>query len=956
MIPTLPPDLRIIDNENNVFRNRRADVDLGDRIGHYSNAAQVVLGYFQSITPDSLEHLYSSEIASPLIAAGRILDTASAELFRTAKEKAQPEIIEGAIATGLIAAQAHAFYGNFPAAETIGKRFVGHEKYLSAFQLCALCCAAPSLVGQVSPFLQNIKDAKDFIEALEAFLNSGEAAREDVARGLFLRLRGLLETAFDHAVWMSCEICFQQLINLSLAKMLPEVLGPSSATYIPLLAKAGIKALLPPQFLAFRRPQLIQGVNNAIISLPTSTGKTLLSELCIISSVSAPGRIGVFVVPYVALGRQIASRVSSILPDDWKVVKLFGGFKQSGISESAEFKYFIVATPERLDAFLRFSSASFSKIDCVVFDEAHLIEGGQRGARIEGLIARLLMSQRKGDCGRLLVVSAVVPNTERLATWIGATEDSQIKNMWSPSCRRLAVWHADGRLAWYHSGDPVTPPGATSDEAIAAIKLPWPNKIFLNRYDFGEQRYYREANDENLVYLCHYMWDRYREPILCVCSTRESSRKTAAKLGARFEPLETITGEIQKAIDLIVTQYAYYTHLLGALKRGVAYHNASLPHDLRATIEDAARCKELRCVVSTTTLAEGVDLPFRVTVIADWLRYKGDKQVPYSPLLIRNISGRCGRVGYFTEGDIVIYDNPLGEPQFKAIGRKEDWQKRVFFSRDDQGIESVLQTDFGDSTIRAAFASQYLAAIAENPGTDHIESEFTKSLFIEAQNTGAHVSPFISAVTEDLLSGDMPFASRNSPIQLNEIGRSVNQTGFCPSSCRKILVELQTVVATDDIELAFTLLGLLGDLPEQGDGKFSKLVQREKYNREPDREKKQRPPKTLVRIENLPVLLSHWLEGMQPIDIFATLPLVQKSKRVPAFAEWREGLDQVSDWDAEFDKFCDFLRSTVFEFLPWLLRACSLLDPYVKPDRGVDWMRIAERYQRDSTATKKEEE
>ena len=70
--------------------------------------------------------------------------------------------------------------------------------------------------------------------------------------------------------------------------------------------------------------------------------------------------------------------------------------------------------------------------------------------------------------------------------------------------------------------------------------------------------------------------------------------------------------------------------------------------------------RALKVVAATTTLAEGVDLPFRVTILADWLTFDGDKSRPMESLLFKNIAGRCGRAGQFTEGDTIIFDNPVG--------------------------------------------------------------------------------------------------------------------------------------------------------------------------------------------------------------------------------------------------------------------------------------------------------
>jgi helicase len=962
MIPDLPEELRIVATENNVFRLRRSGLEIGELFEQYSNAAQVVLGYFQNVTEDRLHLLYDTKVASPLIAAGRILDADSAEQFANLSPdrdgKYDDDALQSAISTGLLAMLGHSFYGNFPASTTIAKRFVGFESNLTEFQICSICCASPESIGHFLQYVTEGYPPHQFLEMLETFLVTGDKTRQDRLQAAFLDLNAICDTAFDRAVWLNTRITLAHLIKLSVARLLPEILGPSSLKYIPLFAKTGIKAFLPPQYLAICNSKLVESGANGVLCLPTSSGKTLLSELCILAAVKSKGRIGVFVVPYVALGRQIAERVAKHLPPDWKVIRLFGGFKDPGLSTELNHKLFIVATPERLDAFLRYSDDPFSRIDCLIFDEAHQIENGVRGARMEGLIARVRLAQAKHKL-RLVLVSAVVPNSNDMANWVSAEDETTVNHQWSPNCRRISVWTSNEKLIWCHSNDAVSPASTVPNRVIASIDLPWPNKINVFKYDYGEERYFRDANFENLAYLCEYMYLREKEPVLCVCPARETSRQIAMRLSRRFADLEIIPEGIQEALNLIATKYTYYPHLRRTLQRGVAYHNASLPHDLRGAIEDAARNKELKCIASTTTLAEGIDLPFRVTVIADWVHYKGkdNAKVPYSPLLVRNISGRCGRVGYYTEGDIVIYDNPLGPKQYKGPGAKAQWQKRVFFSEGDTGVQSVLQDDFDDESVQAAVASQFLAAIAENPEVDGIEGDFVQNHFAAALSKQPKLLPYIRAIAEDLQNPIQQFAVRNSPLSLTPLGVAVNQTGFAPSSCRKILNVLSDLPAVNTPSaLAVHLLTQLGDLPEQGDEKFAKLIVRERYNSLPVRGRAMSPPKTPIRIEGLESVVAAWLQGVQPIDIFASLPTVLKSKKKPPFQEWRQGKDEGTDWDAEFDKFCDFLRTTIFEFLPWLLRACSLLGPHSDLVQPIDWNEIAEQFQRESIITQKADE
>ena len=257
MIGSLPQDLGIVAVENAVFRRRRSDLLLAETLGEYSNAAQVVLGFFQNIGDDDLQSLYAPGKAAEVIAAGRILDAASEELLARSDEDPNDRHVEMGMATGLLAMIANAIYGNFPAANTIARRFNANQSGLSPFQVCALCCSAPDFIGKYLPIVRRNELATKFLESLEAFLRTGDQQHEAAARNALIDSRKLLETSFDHSLWMSCEVCFEQLVKLCIAKVLPTILGNSSANYVGLLAKAGLKTLLPPQFLALTQDNLI---------------------------------------------------------------------------------------------------------------------------------------------------------------------------------------------------------------------------------------------------------------------------------------------------------------------------------------------------------------------------------------------------------------------------------------------------------------------------------------------------------------------------------------------------------------------------------------------------------------------------------------------------------------------------------------------------------------------------
>ena len=74
---------------------------------------------------------------------------------------------------------------------------------------------------------------------------------------------------------------------------------------------------------------------------------------------------------------------------------------------------------------------------------------------------------------------------------------------------------------------------------------------------------------------------------------------------SKFDDLMPLPGSIRRTTNLIDQKYHYLRPLRDALLKGIAYHNSSLPHDVRQGIEKAVEARDLKVVAATTTLAEG---------------------------------------------------------------------------------------------------------------------------------------------------------------------------------------------------------------------------------------------------------------------------------------------------------------------------------------------------------------
>jgi len=91
--------------------------------------------------------------------------------------------------------------------------------------------------------------------------------------------------------------------------------------------------------------------------------------------------------------------------------------------------------------------------------------------------------------------------------------------------------------------------------------------------------------------------------------------------------------------------------LFCALQRGLAAHHAGLDKRYRQTVERLFRMKKIQVVFATGTLAVGINMPCKTTVFAGHSPY-------LNTMNYRQMSGRAGRRGFDTIGNVVFYCTP----------------------------------------------------------------------------------------------------------------------------------------------------------------------------------------------------------------------------------------------------------------------------------------------------------
>lgn len=834
----------------------------------------------------------------------------------------------------LEAAVAYAMTGNFTAAQTVARhleeRAANSDPDLRARYACVLAAvgADSPIIGELLRTVGARISASErlFMEAIVTLLSKGG---EEALQGALDRWRQVVLDSTDDthksSLLRGVRVVLYQMADLSVQNILRPYRDILPNGYIDSLCNSGLRLLLPSQEMALAVPAFLNSRSNVLISMPTSTGKTLLGQLCMCAALGKENGLSCYVAPYQALANQVYRVFRRQLPGSIQVERAIGGYSPIEPVSPEDRAVVIVATPERFDAMIRNNQALLAQLRCVVIDEAHMIEQPERGVRLEGLLARLRLLQQRTSMPKLVLLSAALSHQDRIEQWLSIPSELSIKTSWRPTASRLALWRQPGILEYYYATDVLRPEAFRENDTVADLNLRWPHAYLQPPSNYGALRAQKSDSFGNIAHLCATLLQEFDQPILCVCSTRASTRELASGLKSVLSPV-TLKEKTMRLISELEANWPHLRLLRLCLENGIAYHNSSLPSQIRELIEEAAQSAELRVITATTTLAEGINLPFRFTVLVDWLAWTGDhRQEPLSPLLFRNIAGRCGRAGSFTEGDTIVYDNPLGDliytrhdrparivgcliapARVEVRGPLEDLARGVTLS-DPERVRRI-----------SLLASQYLACISENPDEEDLSGQYCRNLYSSQPDSEGRILGAVTSIENGLLTGEeLALASRSSPLRLTAFGKACMTTGLSPDTCRLLAERATSLNLPQEAALPDLLASVLTCCSDVAEATGTKLDQVFRSN--------SRFP---VKSHDLGQVIRSWLVGDRMDRIFAQLPFVLRSTKLPKIGEWLQGVSEPTARDEDFDKFYDFVSQVLQSFLPWMCRALGVLQQF----------------------------
>lgn len=321
--------------------------------------------------------------------------------------------------------------------------------------------------------------------------------------------------------------------------------------------------------------------NNVLLGAPTGSGKTIAAEICLFRLFNTqPNLKAVYIAPLKALVRE---RVV-----DWK--KRFGEMMGKTVVEitgdvAAGYQVLqnsdiIITTPEKWDALSRgWQDRNYVRdVGLIIIDEIHLL-GEERGPVLEVIVSRTnFICDRTKRKLRIVGLSTAMANAGDLAMWLGIGEVGLYN--FQPSVRPVPLnVHITGFPGKHYC----------------------PRMMAMNRPAYQAIRQY--APDS---------------PSLIFCSSRKQTRLTAFALITYLltdsNPKQWLRCDAA-TMEMITSQNIQDPDLRHFLNFGIGIHHAGLQEKDRTTAEELYVNQMIQVLISTSTLAWGVNFPSHLVII-----------------------------------------------------------------------------------------------------------------------------------------------------------------------------------------------------------------------------------------------------------------------------------------------------------------------------------------------------
>jgi replicative superfamily II helicase len=558
--------------------------------------------------------------------------------------------------------------------------------------------------------------------------------------------------------------------------------------------------VLPPQRRALVERGLLGSSRRAVVvSLPTSSGKTLIAQFRILQALNQFEYERGWVA-YLAPTRTLVNQVARQLRRDFEplnisveqvspaleVDNIEAGLLQQ--KDAAQEFRILVTTPEKLDLMLRqgWEAKIGRPLTLVIVDEAHNIQNPRRGLKLELLLATI-----NNECQRaqFLLLTPFINNAREIARWLGGqnSDDISLALDWQPNDRIIGIVQAQPGAALSRNSLDYQLHMETVHTTRNTLTID--DFLTLPKNADIATTFAKVSNQSTLAAVTAQGLQK-RGPVIVMHTRPDWVWALAYKLRIDANKHTVPTERISLVQQFLELEFGSDFPLVDLLSYGIGVHHAGLSDDVRALMEWLFEDNQLSFLVATTTIAQGVNFPVTGVVMASHQYPSEEGMEDMPPEDFWNIAGRAGRIGQGSLGIVALV----------ADSETKSSTLRQFINRQTGDLNSALISlaleaqemlgDLGGIVYKypewSSFV-QYLAHTYRQMGrpedfADKIEQVLRGTLGFEKLRS--QDSLLANRLLDGIRSYTQYLEEPNQPLKL------VDSTGFSLQSIRSVLGEV----------------------------------------------------------------------------------------------------------------------------------------------------------------------
>lgn len=442
---------------------------------------------------------------------------------------------------------------------------------------------------------------------------------------------------------------------------------------------------------------------SSIFTYPTGAGKSTIVQLKIASSILADRRV-IVLVPTHALESQMKRELSAIFKENFSQQMFAGGeFSEYFVEENKQ--EIVVMTPERCLTVLGDASDKLNDVGLVVFDEFHLMGAQESGNDSRSLTAMFTMLEifEKLPQVDFVLLSAMVKNSHDIANWLKSVTHREclvFDDKWKPT-RQLqgCLVYEQGEIKQLQNNARTNPQHKSKKKLEASmLATPWSLFCLKTVWDSQKVRDYsrvkllnhqillgispttRKLTPNRNQVACQiasaFVQNGLRVMIFVDTPRSAQSIQKNAKDAIPLVDLSALFAQNQAKIDQLTLELGDFTYSYLLNQTSCAVHHGLLLPEERDLMEQSYRQEHgVHLIAATPTLAQGVNLPADVVIIAGYDRYDvntGGRETLKAHEIL-NAAGRAGRAGFNSYGAVILIPNHVLAMQDNTIGN--EWQE-----------------------------------------------------------------------------------------------------------------------------------------------------------------------------------------------------------------------------------------------------------------------------------------